>query len=175
MVQPDWQEFHGMCGEIAEDRLLFQVRSSYASNLIFEFAHNISSTTTTTAHTNDTANPNPHTLQSHKTRNDYHCPWAHYPTPEPQPHVIPQALGHITIDNMTTIQCWLMRDSDRLISFCGTKAKFCVRTLKISLKPRIINESSLCKLRGLIKYCMVHEQRCWTASSKPIAEEKDWL
>ena len=175
MVQPDWQEFHGMCGGIAEDRLLFQVRSSCASNLIFEFAHNISSTTTNTAHTNDTANPNNNTLQSYKTRNDCHCPWACYTTPEPQPHVTPQALGHITIDNMTTIQCWLMRDNDRLINFHGRKAKFCIRTLKISLRSRVINESSLCKLSGLINYCMVHEQRCWTASSKPISEGKDWL
>ena len=60
-------------------------------------------------------------------------------------------------------------------NFHGRKAKFCVRTLKISLRSRVINESSFCKLRGLVKYCTVHEQRCWTASSKWLAEEKDWL
>ena len=54
-------------------QLLFQVRSSCASNLTFEFAHNISFTTTTTAHTNDTANPNDNTPPNHPTRNDCHC------------------------------------------------------------------------------------------------------
>ena len=36
------------------------------------------------------------------------------------------------------------------INFHGRKAKFCVRTLKISLRSRVINESSLHKLRGLV-------------------------
>ena len=42
MVQPDWEKFHSISGGISEDKLLFQVRSSCASNLIFEFAHTVS-------------------------------------------------------------------------------------------------------------------------------------
>ena len=72
---------------------------------------------------------------------------------------------------LETLKPWLWET----INFHRRKTKVCVRTLKISLRSSVINESSLCKLRGLLKYCMVHEQRCWTALSKPIAETKDCL
>ena len=87
-IQNPQKDSYMPCKALAHTHKFFQVRSSCASNLIFEFAHNISSTTTTTAHTNDTATPNNNTPQSP-----------------------PQALGYITINNMTTIQCWLMRDN----------------------------------------------------------------
>ena len=43
------------------------------------------------------------------------------------------------------------------INFCGRKAKFSIRMLKISLRSRVINESSLRKLRGLIIFTWLIE------------------